>query len=224
LQSKNFAGENRLLIRSTGAPPPKVRRARSGIYSSGMDQARPHHICGIDELHAAPLATARRVVSILEPGAPLPGELIDLRGDLLVLRFDDVIVPGGRYRAPEHDDIERLLAFDRERVEDDALVIHCTAGISRSTAAFAVLAAQRRPESEVEVFAELRALRPRAWPNSLMIALADEILDARGRLVNELREHYKLQLRRYPDIGRMMIGLGREREIPFDRLIPDART
>jgi predicted protein tyrosine phosphatase len=189
-----------------------------------MDQARAHHICGIEELHAAPLSTARRVVSILEPTAPLPGELIDLRGELLVLRFDDVIVPGGQSQAPEHADIERLLVFDRVHVEDDTLVIHCTAGISRSTAAFAILAAQRRPESEAEVFAELRAIRPRAWPNSLMIALADEILDARGRLVHELREHYKVQLRRYPDIGRMMIGLGREREIPFDRLIPDART
>jgi predicted protein tyrosine phosphatase len=115
-----------------------------------------------------------------------------------------------------------LLAFDSEHEPDDALVIHCTAGISRSTAAFAILAAQRRPGAEVEVFAELRAIRPRAWPNSLMIALADDLLGAQGRLNRELREHYKRQLRRYPDIGRMMIGLGREREIPFDRLISDA--
>lgn len=186
-----------------------------------MDQARPYHICGIEELQAAPLETARRVVSILEPAAPLPPALTAFRGELLVLRFDDVIVPGGKYRAPEPDDIQRLLAFDREHAADDALVIHCTAGISRSTAAFAILAAQRRPRAEALVFTELRSIRPRAWPNSLMVALADELLDARGRLVGELREHYKLQLRRYPDIGRMMIGLGREREIPFDRLIPD---
>jgi predicted protein tyrosine phosphatase len=189
-----------------------------------MDQARPHHICGIEELHAAPLATARRVVSILEPAAALPSALAAFRGELLVLRFDDVIVAGCDYRAPEPHDIERLLEFDRERAEHDRLVIHCTAGISRSTAAFAILAAQRRPGAEAEVFTELRSIRPRAWPNSLMIALADDILDARGRLVQELREHYKRQLRRYPDIGRMMIGLGREREIPFDRLIPDANA
>ncbi len=189
-----------------------------------MDEARPHHICGLEELHAAPLTTARRVVSILDPAAPVPRELAALSADLLVLRFDDVIVTGGEYRAPERGDIERLLAFDREHVEQDTLVIHCTAGISRSTAAFVILAAQRLPASEAEVFAELRAIRPRAWPNSLMIALADEVLGAQNRLVHELREHYKLQLRRYPEIGRMMIGLGREREIPFDRLIPDAHS
>ncbi|MGD0473764.1 MAG: protein-tyrosine-phosphatase [Candidatus Velthaea sp.] len=186
-----------------------------------MDEARPHHICGIEELHAAPLDTARRVISILDPNAALPRELANLRADLLVLRFDDVIVAGGDYRAPERDDIERLLAFDRGHLDGDTLVLHCTAGISRSTAAFAILAAQRQPGAEADAFAQLRAIRARAWPNSLMIALADDILDLRGRLVSELREHYKMQLRRYPEVGRMMIGLGREREIPFDRLIPN---
>ena len=116
------------------------------------------------------------------------------------------------------------MAFDRDHDALDTLVIHCTAGISRSTAAFAILLAQRRPATEADVFAELRAVRPQAWPNSLMIALADDVLGADGRLVSELREHYKIQLRQYPEIGRMMIGLGREREIPFDRLIPDARS
>jgi predicted protein tyrosine phosphatase len=190
-----------------------------------MNQPRLlHHICGIDELYAAPLAAARRVISILEPAAPLPPELRKVRADLLTLRFDDVIAPGGAYRPPARADIERLLAFDRDHDALDTLVIHCTAGISRSTAAFAILLAQRRPATEADVFAELRAVRPQAWPNSLMIALADDVLGADGRLVSELREHYKIQLRQYPEIGRMMIGLGREREIPFDRLIPDARS
>jgi predicted protein tyrosine phosphatase len=186
-----------------------------------MESLPPHHICGIDELAAAPLSTARRIVSILEPAAAPPPELRDLPGDmLLTLRFDDVIAPGGRYRAPTHTDIERLLRFDRDHDIRDTLVIHCTAGISRSTAAFAILLAQRHPSTEAAIFAELRAIRPQAWPNSLMIALADDILGARGCFMRELREHYKTQLRKYPEIGRMMIGLGREREVPFDRLRP----
>lgn len=186
-----------------------------------MNQARPYFICGIGELHAAPLTAARRVVSILDPAAPQPPELAGLSADLLTLRFDDVIESGGTYRAPAPKDIQRLLAFDRKHRAQDSLVIHCTAGISRSTAAFVILLAQRRPGSEAAVFDELRAVRPKAWPNSLMIALADGILGTDGRLVRELREHYKRQLRLYPEIGRMMISLGREREIPFDRLIPD---
>ena len=186
-----------------------------------MDEARPHHICGIEELHAAPLDTARRVISILDPNAALPRELADSARRPAGAAFRRCDRGRRRYRAPERDDIERLLAFDRGHLDGDTLVIHCTAGISRSTAAFAILAAQRQPGAEADAFAQLRAIRARAWPNSLMIALADDILDLRGRLVSELREHYKMQLRRYPEVGRMMIGLGREREIPFDRLIPN---
>ncbi len=185
-----------------------------------MEHLRPHHICGIDELGAAPLTTARRVVSILDSAAPLPAALAGLHADLLTLRFDDVLAPAGDYRPPAVSDIQRLLAFDRDHEPHDALVIHCTAGISRSTAAFAILLAQRQPHTEAEIFAQLRTVRPKAWPNSLMIALADDLLDAGGELVRELREHYKVQLRKHPEIGRMMIALGREREIPFDRLTP----
>lgn len=200
------------------------RFARQGAgYSRDMDEFWPHHICGIDELHAAPLARARRVVSILEPAAPQPPELAVFRGALLTLRFDDVIAPGGNFRPPARTDIEQLLAFDRDHRTGDRLVIHCTAGISRSTAALAILLAQREPGTAAAVFAQLRAIRPKAWPNSLMIALADELLGAGGQLVHELREHYKFQLRSHPEIGRLMIGLGREREIPFDRLIPDRK-
>ncbi len=179
-----------------------------------------HHICGIGELSAAPLRAARRIVSILDPAASEPPELRDLPAELLILRFDDVITGDGPLRAPERVDIERLLAFDRGHQPDDSLVIHCTAGISRSTAALAILLAQRKPNTEPEIFAQLRAVRPKAWPNSLMIALADDVLGAGGRLTSALREHYKVQLRTHPDIGRMMIGLGREREVPFERLRP----
>jgi predicted protein tyrosine phosphatase len=186
-----------------------------------MDQALPYFICGLDELAAAPLARARRIVSILNTGAPQPLALAGVDAELLTLRFDDVIVPGGGFRPPDRDDIERLLAFDLNHRAGELLLVHCTAGISRSTAALAILLAQRRPGAEADAFAAVRAARPKAWPNSLMVALADDVLDAQGRLVRELREHYKRQLRAYPEIGRMMIGLGREREIPFDRLIPE---
>jgi hypothetical protein len=34
-----------------------------------------HHVCGLDELRLAPLSSADRVVSILDPCAPMPDEL-----------------------------------------------------------------------------------------------------------------------------------------------------
>jgi predicted protein tyrosine phosphatase len=175
-----------------------------------------HHVCGIDELGDAPIAGAARVISIISPRSPIPPELQHLDANLLVLRFDDVIDRNADYQVATENDIARLLAFDRDHAPDDALVIHCTAGISRSTAALVLLLAQRRPDEETEIFAELREIRPKAWPNSHMIALGDALLGRDGKLVAALREHYRIQALRYPEVVPMMLGLQRQSELPID--------
>lgn len=64
-----------------------------------------------------------------------------------------------------------------------ALVVHCYAGISRSTAAAFALAAALQPErDEVELAWELRRLAPSATPNPLLIAHADFLLGRNGRM------------------------------------------
>jgi predicted protein tyrosine phosphatase len=185
--------------------------------SEDGDNAR-HHICGIDELGVAPLAAAKRIVSILNPGTPVPPELEHTRAEVLFLRFNDVIVPNEDFLAPSAADIEALLAFDRGHTHEDRLVVHCTAGISRSSAALAILLAKRRPGDEAEIFREIREIRPQAWPNSLMIRLADDLLGREGAFVRELYEHYKVQLGRYPKIAPAMIALDRMVEIPMGRI------
>jgi predicted protein tyrosine phosphatase len=177
-----------------------------------------HHICGIDELGVAPLAAAKRIVSILNPGTPVPPELERVEAEVLILRFNDVIAPDEDFLAPTTTDIEKLLAFDRDHTREDRLVVHCTAGISRSTAALAILLARRRPGEEAAIFREIRDIRPQAWPNSLMIRLADTLLGREGAFVRELYEHYKIQLGRYPKIAPAMIALDRMVEIPMGRL------
>jgi predicted protein tyrosine phosphatase len=180
-----------------------------------------HYICGIDELTEAPIASAARVVSILSPKAPVPPELVRLGDNLLVLRFDDVIDGTADYQLVTQDDIARLLAFDRDHKYDEALVIHCTAGISRSTAAMAILLAQRRPGDEAEIFSEVRELRPKAWQNSRMIAFGDMLLGLNGKLVAALREHYRIQALRFPEVVTMMLAMQRQSELPIDLVRPE---
>ena len=179
--------------------------------------AARHHICGIDELGVAPLGAAKRIVSILNPGSPVPRELARVQAELLILRFNDVIVDDDAL-GPTMAHIETLLAFDRDQVREDRLVVHCTAGVSRSTAALAILLAKRRPGDEAAIFQEIRDIRPQAWPNSLMIRLADTLLGRDGAFVRELYEHYKIQLGRYPKIAPAMKALDRMAEIPMGRL------
>src|SRR5579864_4701993 len=64
----------------------------------------------------------------------------------LELKFDDVTVPSRFYVAPTHEDIECILEFGKTVTKDDTLLVHCHAGISRSTAAAALILLQAYPE------------------------------------------------------------------------------
>ena len=64
------------------------------------------------------------------------------------------------------------------------MVIHCWAGISRSTASAYIAASVLNPElDEVHLATRLRAASPSATPNPRLIALADTILDRKGRMM-----------------------------------------
>ena len=164
-----------------------------------------HYVCGLDELRDAPLLSADRIVSILDWDAPSPPELRPIAAPILTLRFDDVIDPADGV-APTMAQIKALLEFDADACRDDRLIVHCTAGISRSTAALAVLLAARHRDLNDEIFTAIRQIRPRAWPNSLIISLGDDALGRRGALFAALHRHYDFQIR-HPELGPMFSRL-----------------
>lgn len=174
-------------------------------------------ICGIDELACHCAGRVTHVLSILDPGWPEPEPLsgfdIDRR---LRLRFHDVIEAQPGWIAPERWDIELLLAFSRDldRVGETHLLIHCHAGLSRSTAAAALVLAQSRPETRAdELLGEVVRLRPRAWPNLRILELGDEILGRHGEIVAAARAHYRRAIAREPWLADAMIEGGRGREV-----------
>ena len=60
-----------------------------------------------------------------------------------------------------------------------------------------MLLAQANPQlDEDEVFVRLMMLRSKAWPNSLMVPIADELLGREGRLTEALHKLYAYQLKR----------------------------
>ena len=93
--------------------------------------------------------------------------------------------------------LARSVAEDHAKGGNPHVLVHCHMGISRSTAAMAILLAQiRQKEYETAVFAELLRLQPDAWPNCLMIELADKLLGRQGQLTAALGSLYGLQLAR----------------------------
>lgn len=178
-------------------------------------------ICGIAELPQHEARSVTHVLSLLDPSWP---ELTSFgsygKHSRTTLRFHDVIDPGPGLTLPTKAHVAEILAFGdtlaSEARADAArhLLVHCHMGISRSTAAMTSLLAQLHPqESEDRLFERVRRIRPQAWPNSLMVAYADEILGREGRLVAALRRHYGIQMRARPEFTDWMRRLARGREL-----------
>jgi predicted protein tyrosine phosphatase len=174
-------------------------------------------ICGIDELGLHCEAGVSHVLSILDPGWPEPEAFGSFdRHHRLELRFHDVIDASPGALAPESLDVEQLLTFGRDLTEarGQHLLVHCHAGVSRSTAAATLILAQARPDRPAEE--ALNAVvrhRPRAWPNLRILELGDALLKRRGEVVGAARAHYRRVLEREPWLIEQMIDGGRAREI-----------
>jgi predicted protein tyrosine phosphatase len=165
------------------------------------------------------------VLSILDPdwAEPADFEAYDPH-HRTTLRFHDAIEPGPGLMLPQPDDVRSILDFGRSLTRDAVkrekahLLVHCHMGISRSTAAMAILMAQSDPEhSEEQIFSQLVGLRPQAWPNSLMVEFADDLLNRGGRLMTGLASLYARQLAKRPETEHFMRTHGRGREVEMAR-------
>ena len=162
-------------------------------------------VCGLDELALHSRGAPTHVLSILDPEQPEPPALAIFRSDrLLRLRFHDAIERSPGAKLPTIDDAAAILAFGSRVGAGPQLLVHCHFGISRSTAAIAMLIARDLSLTGDEVFARLLRIRPRAWPNSLMVRHADDLLGRRHELMPALGRLYFRQLRHVPEIAEFM--------------------
>ena len=180
-------------------------------------------ICGLEELELHGARAVTHVLSILDPDWPDPEAFSAYEAHhRTILRFHDAVEPAPGVMLPQIGHVEAILAFGRalahgaeERTEGEGhLLIHCHAGISRSTAAMAMLLAQVHPDEDEEaIFRRLQEIRPQAWPNLRMIGFADELLSRNGRMTAALGRLYARQLKARPHLADTMRGLGRAREV-----------
>jgi predicted protein tyrosine phosphatase len=103
--------------------------------------------------------------------------------------MDDITEPMDGYTTPSEAHVEQVLNFVRGWDRNAPLVIHCFAGVSRSTAsAFAAACALNPHREEISFARQIRNASPMASPNRLIVSLADQALGRGGRMLRALDE------------------------------------
>ncbi len=140
-------------------------------------------VCPLSQVETArALHRPSHLISLLSPTSA-EGAWPESDGEHLRLAFHDIPEPREGYTAPDADLVARLLDFAAGWDATRPMLVHCWAGVSRSTAAAFIVACQRGPDrAERDIAQALRAAAPYATPNPLMVSLADTALGRAGRM------------------------------------------
>jgi predicted protein tyrosine phosphatase len=164
-------------------------------------------VCPLSQVRQMVAAHApERVVSLLDPDFDFPKLGSAYRGRHLCLHLHDVheCAPGEAAPTPRH--VDQLLVFVERWQRSWPLLIHCRAGIGRSTAAAFIAACMHNPHVDERTIAhELRRASPLARPNQVLVDLADAAMSRNGRMTRAIEE-----------TGRNLGWHGVDENVPFE--------
>jgi predicted protein tyrosine phosphatase len=158
---------------------PSAARPAAGagaIYITGYALAR-QHAAAVDPAY---------IISLMDPGSPCEIAAGTSLRDHIRIFIHDVIEEvqiGVPCVVPGREHVARVVDFAQAWDGRGALLIHCAAGVSRSTAAGLILLAARHPGREREIALTMRRRAPWISPNRRMVQLADELLGRNGALL-----------------------------------------
>jgi predicted protein tyrosine phosphatase len=107
----------------------------------------------------------------------------------LYLGVHDITEPMDGLILADEAHVRELIEFVEQWDRKQPMVVHCWAGISRSTAAAFIALCVARPDRDERMIArKLRAAASFAFPNPRLVALADRLLGRQGRMVRAIAE------------------------------------
>jgi predicted protein tyrosine phosphatase len=141
-------------------------------------------VCPLSRIEETAARTgARRMVTLITAGTAVTRPASLGEADHLMLTMHDIVEELPDMTPPGEEHVSALLDFARAWDRRAPLLIHCFAGISRSTAAAYTVAAALAPQrDEAELAATLRRLSPSATPNIRLVSIADRLLGRGGRM------------------------------------------
>jgi len=143
------------------------------------------HVCSLARLHDTVRETgARHVVTLIKDVSLVHRPASITPENHLLLDMDDINEHIDGYVVPAEAHVGDLLRFVRAWPREAPLVVHCYAGISRSTAGAFVTACALNPQRDEMIIARaLRNASPTAMPNMRIVSLADRMLGRNGRMI-----------------------------------------
>ena len=147
------------------------------------------HVCSLARLHVTVRETgARHVVTLIKDISLVHRPASIAAENHLLLDMDDITDHIEGYVAPQEEHVGDLLRFVRAWDRGAPMVVHCYAGISRSTAgAFATVCALNPQRDEMQIAQALRDASPTAAPNLRIVRIADKLLGRNGRMVEAVQ-------------------------------------
>lgn len=147
------------------------------------------HVCPLSALDTILKSSqAVQMISLSGPGKTTETPAQITNGHLK-LKFNDINEPREGLIAPASEHVRSIIEFAHSWDQTRPLVIHCWMGISRSTAATAIVLHALLPNVEAELTAKtIRKKSPMATPNPLMIKHADGLLKLNGDLTRAIEK------------------------------------
>jgi predicted protein tyrosine phosphatase len=143
------------------------------------------HVCSLARLHntvaetrASHMVTLLRLIDRVQRPSSIPA------ANHLVLGMDDIAAPIDGYTHPAEEHVHDLIRFVQRWDRRAPLVMHCYAGISRSTAGAFISACALNPRrDEASIVQAIRNSSATAMPNIMLVGHADRILGRKGRMI-----------------------------------------
>ena len=150
----------------------------------------PIHVCPLSKVsEILERHKPSRVVSLLDPGSPFPDLGETYLDKHLRLEFHDIHWPFLTHVAPGPAHVDRLLSFISGWNPEESLLIHCRAGIGRSTGTAFIAACFHNPRvDEREIALAMRRAAAFVRPNEILVRLADDSLSRKGRMLAAIRD------------------------------------
>jgi len=147
------------------------------------------HVCSLARLRNTVEDTrARHIVTLIKDVSLVQRPDCITADNHLLLDMDDITSEMDGYVLPSTAHVEKLIEFVTRWDRTAPMVVHCYAGISRSTAGAFIIACALNPKRDELTIAKcIRDSSPTAIPNLRLVTLADAILDRKGRMVEAIR-------------------------------------